>query len=116
MKKILSALLLLAALALPVSAQSPQRAVRATPNISFSNATATCSVSVYGENKTDRISLTAKLYQGDACIATWTDSGTGYLNFSRSKRVQKGKSYKLTADVTVNGESFSTASDTGTCP
>lgn len=115
MKKATIALLLLVMLILPVSAQAPQRAVSASPYISFSGTTATCSVNVYSGSRTDSISLTAKLYQGSDCIATWTDSGTGHLNFSRTKRVQKGKTYKLTADITINGEALDTVSATGTC-
>lgn len=116
MKRTVFAVLLLLALVFPVSAQAAQRYRRVSPNITFSSTTATCSVSVRGNSAKDSISLTAKLYQGNECIATWTDSGTGNLNFSKTKSVQSGKTYKLTADVTINGTALGTTSATGTCP
>ena len=116
MKKVVFAALLLFLIAIPVSAQSAQRMTASVPNIAFSGTTATCTVSVNGDSANDSISLTAKLYQGNECIATWTDSGNGKLRFSRTKTVQSGKTYKLTADVTINGTALGTTSATGTCP
>lgn len=116
MKKVVFAALLLFLIAIPVSAQATQRSTASIPSITFSGTTATCTVSVNGDSANDSISLTAKLYQGNKCIATWTDSGNGKLRFSRTKTVQSGKTYKLTADVTINGTALATASTTGTCP
>lgn len=116
MKKTLFAAFFLLMLVFPFSAQATQRSAMVKPNITFSGTTATCSVSVIGNSAKDSISLTVKLYSGNACIATWTDSGSGNLNFSRTKTVQKGSTYKLTADVSINGTALSTASTTGTCP
>jgi len=36
--------------------------------------------------------------------------------FQQNKTVQSGKTYKLTADVTINGIALATASVTGPCP
>lgn len=108
--------LLLMALLIPVSAQAASpRAPKVMPYIDFDGTTATCSVSVIGDNTKDSIFLTAKLYKGSSCIATWTASGSGHLNFSKTKSVQKGKTYKLTADVTINEKALATASTSGTC-
>lgn len=108
-------MLLLLALALPITAQAAPRSSSAKPSLSFSGTTATCKVYVRGNGGTDSISLTAKLWKGSECIATWTASGTGRLDFSKTKTVEKGSTYKLTADATVNGTKLSTASATGTC-
>lgn len=116
MKKVVFTALFLFLIAIPVSAQAAQRSTASIPNIAFSGTTATCTVSVNGDSANDSISLTAKLYQGNECIATWTDSGNGKLRFSRTKTVQSGKTYKLTADVTINGTALGTRSATGTCP
>lgn len=116
MKKVVFAALLLFLIAIPVSAQATQRSTASIPNITFSGTTATCTVSVNGDSANDSISLTAKLYCGSDCIATWTDSGTGRLSIVKTKSVQSGKNYKLTADVTINGTALATASTTGTCP
>lgn len=116
MKKVVFTALFLFLIAIPVSAQAAQRSTASIPNIAFSGTTATCTVSVNGDSANDSISLTVKLYQGNECIATWTDSGNGKLRFSRTKSVQSGKTYKLTADVTINGTALGTTSATGTCP
>ena len=117
MKKRICSIMLLIALLIPLSAQAvTPRKPKVIPYINFSGTTATCSVSVICDSTKDAISLTAKLYNGSTCIATWTESGTGSLNFSRTKTVQRGKTYKLTADVTINGTALATASTTGTCP
>lgn len=62
---------------------------------------------------TDKIEVIVKLWQGSSCIATWNTSGTGYINFSRSKTVIKGGEYTLKADVTINGIKQPTASISG---
>lgn len=89
--------------------------LRIYPQISFDGETATCTVNVYGDNASDSISITMKLWQGNSCIATWSTSGTGYMQFSRSKDVTKGLQYKLTADVMINGVVKPTVSVYGTC-
>lgn len=89
MKKVVFAALLLFLIAIPVSAQATQRSTASIPSITFSGTTATCTVSVNGDSANDSISLTAKLYQGNKCIATWTDSGNGKLRFSRTKNRSK---------------------------
>lgn len=117
MKKSISAILLLIALLIPVSAQAASpRTSRVYPSLSFDSTTATCSVYISGNKTTDSIALTAKLWQGSKCITTWHASGTGYLNFSKTKTVSSGSSYKLTADVTINGKALDTVSKSGTCP
>ena len=114
-KTIWLTLLLLLALMLPITAQAAPRSSSAKPSLSFSGTTATCKVTVYGTGTKDSISLTAKLWKGSECIATWTASGTGTLKVSKTKTVEKGSTYKLTADATVNGTKLPTASVTGTC-
>lgn len=71
MKKHIGLCLLLIALLIPVAAQAASpRAPKVMPYIGFDGTTATCSVSVIGDSTKDSISLTAKLYNGDKCIAT----------------------------------------------
>lgn len=90
-------------------------ALHIRPTLSFDEAIANCSVTVIGENMSDSISITMKLWQGNTCIATWSTSGKGYVQFSRSKNVTEGIQYKLTADVTINGIVKPTVGDYGTC-
>ena len=77
--------------------------------------TANCRVSVSADRSTDQISAVIQLWNGSTRIARWTDSGTGYLLFSNSATVSKGKTYELTVDVKINGVSKPQVSIEGTC-
>lgn len=117
MRKRILALFLILSLALGVTAQAVEvLSVRTVPKIAFDGTTATCTVSVRSDKATDTISLTAKLYQGSTCVKTWNTSGTGVVQLSKPVAVEKGKTYKLTADVTINGVKQATKSTTATCP
>lgn len=89
--------------------------LRIYPQISFDGDRAICTVTVIGDKTTDSISITMKLWHDNSCIATWSTSGTGYMQFSRSKDVTEGLQYKLTADVMINGVVKPTVSVYGTC-
>lgn len=90
-------------------------ALKIMPSLSFDSETANCTVTVIGDNMSDSISITMKLWQGNSCIATWRASGTGYMQFSRSIDVTEGLQYKLTADVSINDNAKPTVSVQGTC-
>ncbi len=92
------------------------RAVRVKSSIVFDGTTATCAVVVQGEKTSDAISVTAKLWQGSTCLKTCSASGTRRVTLSKPATVEKGKTYKLTADVTVNGVKQTTKYTTATCP
>lgn len=103
MKKI-AFLLALLMFVLPITANAATpRSIFIKPGISFDDDTANCTVSVTGNSMKDDIEVVVKLWQGNICIATWKTSGTGYVNFSKSKTVSTGVEYELTADVTING-------------
>lgn len=114
-KRIIPLVLLLAMLlSLPAYAVSP-RVMTILPAISFNGTTANCRVSVSADRSTDQISAVIQLWNGSTRIARWTDSGTGYLLFSNSATVSKGKTYELTVDVKINGVSKPQVSIEGTC-
>ena len=114
-KRIIPLILLLAMLlSLSAYAASP-RVMTILPAISFDGTTANCRVSVSADRSTDQISAVIQLWNGSTRIARWTDSGTGYLLFSNSATVSKGKTYELTVDVKINGVSKPQVSIEGTC-
>lgn len=116
MKKTALILAMIVLLAFPVTAYAASpRSVGIWPGISFDGTTANCTVSVTANSTSEEISITAKLWQGNTCVATWSDSGDGYLFFSASQTVTKGKEYKLTVDVTIDGVTKPTVSISGTC-
>ena len=100
MKKRLVAVLLLAVMALTISAYASTRASVIQPGLSFAGTNANCS-----------ISATIKLNRGSINLKTWYTTGTGDLLFSDSSiTTPKGYSYTLTADVTINGKVYAPVS------
>lgn len=99
---LLTAIMLLSALS-PVMANAAEpRILSIAPSLSFSGTTAYCELTVVGDYSTDEYEATVKLWEGNTCIKTWTCSGTGYIEFSKTYTVKLNTEYTLTADVTVN--------------
>ena len=96
-------------------AASP-RVAQVVPGISFSGTTATCTVFIAAEQMTDDIDAVIKLWEGSRCIETWKRSSVGDLAFSGEASVTRGKTYKLTVDVTLEGKALPEFSIEGTCP
>lgn len=91
------------------------RVAPVVPGISFNGTTATCTVFVYAEQMTDDIDAVIKLWQGSQCIKTWEESSVGDLAFSSTATVSRGKTYQLTVDVTLAGNTQPRVSIQGTC-
>lgn len=115
MKKI-ALLMVLLLLVQPITANAATtRSLISNSKISFDGTTANCRVVVTGNSVNDKIEMVVKLWEENTCIATWEVSGIGYVDFSRSKSVSKGKDYTLTANVTLNGKSYTIPSYTDRC-
>ena len=91
------------------------RVAPVVPSISFNGTTASCTVFVYAEQMTDDIDAVIKLWQGSQCIKTWEESSVGDLAFSGTATVSRGKTYQLTVDVTLAGNTQPRVSIQGTC-
>lgn len=116
MKRVVS-ILLVAVMLLSASAFALEERVQPMEiNLSFSGTTATCTVSAYASNLNQEVSAVIKLYHGNTCLHTWNVSKSGYIEFSETWPVNSGYSYRLTADVTINGTTYATISDSGRCP
>ena len=112
MKKIVATILLIALLVVPTATCANARAiVRITPNVSFATTAVVSTVDIQASAVNDEISAVIRLYQGNTCIATWNASDVGHLNFRSVKVVDKGYTYTLTVDVTINGRTYDTVSD-----
>ena len=113
---ILAVVMLMTALATPALAAQP-RAVTIIPELDFDGYTATCSVRIAGNSTSDKMVAAIRLWRGNNLLAaTWTATGNGYIFFSRQTTVIKGQTYRLTVDLTINGEACSQVYVTGTCP
>lgn len=111
---VLAMVLLLSMLAVPTMAAEP-RIVTIIPSIAFEGTTAKCGVSMVGNMATDELEATIRLYRGNTLIATWYAEGNGYIFFSKEKVVTKGYNYKLTVDLTINGEACSQVYEEAYC-
>lgn len=117
MKKRIVALTVAVVLLLTISAAALTRAETVAPYLWFDGKTAHCSVEVTADHPNDPITITATLWRGSTDLATWTETGYGIVLLDESKVVSvTGVTYKLTADVTVNGEVFEQVYTTAKCP
>lgn len=118
MKRLISCITVTAMLALllisPVCA-AERSASRVYPSLTFSGTTANCSVTVIADSAEETISITVKLWDGSTCIKTWNDTGTGTLVFKGTATVEKGKTYDMTVDVTIDEEEYATQTVSGVC-
>lgn len=116
MRKIAMSLAVIMVLLLPMTAHAATpRIIRIYPTLRFEGTTANCSVIVFADVSSDEIEATIKLWQGSKCVATWEEEGQGVLNFSDTATATKGKTYELTADVTINGVAQPQASVSTKC-
>lgn len=90
------------------------RSTEIRPLLSFEGTTAICSVPIFAE-RNGEISIVVKLWQGKTVIKTWRDDGVGTLLFEEKETVTKGKTYGLSADVTINGEPYPCGVYVATC-
>ncbi|MEY8386506.1 hypothetical protein AALC17_04290 [Oscillospiraceae bacterium 38-13] len=117
MKKRFFALIALTVLVLSISAQAVElRTVSVKPGLYFSGTTATCSVICRGAGSDDALDVTLTLYQGSTYIDSWSDTGTGRVALTGSCTVERGKTYKLVVDYSVNDEAKPSVYTTAKCP
>lgn len=96
------AILLIVGLLLSIPVHATVKGMTYRPQLSFDGNTANCSI-IISANADDEITATLKLWRGNTCLATWTETGTGHLRIVETKSVTVGYAYMLTADVTLNG-------------
>ena len=108
------ALALLMILSISATAVST-RTADVQPTLTFQGTTAKCSLTVYGDNGNDRISATIELRQGNTVVDSWSTSGSGWINWSGSASVTRGRTYTLVINVTINGTEYSPISISRTC-
>ena len=115
MKKRLIVFLLVAVMLLSVTVHAAPRAANMLPALTFDGTTAICEVKVIGENMSDEIEVTLTLWRGNFMMETWSAEGTGYLQMSESVVVTSGYTYRLEADVTINGAVLDTLTVSKKC-
>lgn len=116
MKKIALILVIVILMNIPVTANAATtRSVGIMPNLQFENKTANCVVYITGNSMNESIDITVKLWYGNRCVATWTDSGKGILHFSDTYNVADKGEYQLSVDAIIGGKKYDTVSVKNTC-
>lgn len=106
-RKVLFFVILLAMLFTIAAQAITTRADMIVPSLSFNSTTATCVVAV-DANSGDEIIVEAELLEDGDLYRHWTGSGTSRLHFKRTAAVTKGHTYTFSAEVTIDGETYST--------
>ena len=88
--------------------QTDMRAGVQYPTMSVINGVATCKARLVFSGKT--IDATLELTQGSTVVASWSDTGYGYLILSGTTNVTTGVTYTLTVYGTVDNVPFNPVS------
>lgn len=115
MRKTALLLAIILVISMPLSASAEPRALGINPVLGFDGTTATCETMVVGNNTSEYIEVTMKLKWSIFTLETWTASGYGYVYMLEEHSVNKGWTYKLVVEVTVDGVASSPVSVEGTC-
>lgn len=102
-------------LGVSVSTNAAMRSIDILPNLVFQGTNATCEAYIVGNNGNEQIDAVVKLWYRNRCLETWEISGTGYLVFSASATVEKGKTYRLSVDAAFDGDMQPTVSISKLC-
>lgn len=104
--------------ALLLSTSAYARELRLADNwtrLLFNDTTACCYANLEANNTQSNISATIKLWNDNRLIATWEESAKGFIFFHEDASVEKGKTYKLIVNYTIDGEPREALSVSGTC-
>ena len=115
MRKTALILAIILLISIPLSVSAEPRALTIAPALAFDGTTAKCEASAVGNNTSEYIEVTMKLKWGIFTLETWTASGYGYVYMLEQHSVNKGWTYKLVVEVTVNGVESSPVYVEGTC-
>lgn len=83
---------------------SGSRGILREPNLRIDGTTAHCGVDYILGDRNATVSVTLTLKQGSTTIDSWSDSGKGMVIISETTTVQRGKTYDLVMNATVNGK------------
>lgn len=89
-------------------------AITKSIKLTFSGTNANCLLTV--KSPGDSISATLKLYHGTTMIDSWPASGTGSVTIGETHNCVSGQTYRLEADIMVNGSPVSITPATAVCP
>ena len=107
MKKRIFSLVLLAVMALSLTAQAASpRMLSGSPKLKISGTTATCSATVESGNTNDEIKLILTLWCGESIVDSWSETGVGSVTIKETCKVVVGNYYELVMMPVVNGEAL----------
>ena len=113
MRKIALILAIIIVVTMPLGVSAAPRAISVNPTLQFNGTTAGCEALVVGDYSSDYIEVTMKLMRGSNCVATWSDSGYGYVYMYEEASVVRYVTYTLELHVKVNNVELDPASVSG---
>lgn len=113
MKRRVMSMVAVLLLALSITANAAEWALRPRVSLSFSGTTANCTATVASEG--DRIVAVMVLKEGSLVLDSWSGSGVDSVLLKGNCPVEEGGTYTLTVSGTLNGVPFSDVTVTGTC-
>lgn len=115
MRKAALFLAIILVISMPLTVSATPRMLTINPALDFNGTTATCQVTVVGNNTSEHIEVTMKLMRGSYCEASWSADGYGYVYMLEYDTVTKGRTYDLVVEVKVNSVASTPVSVSGTC-
>lgn len=115
MRKTALFLAIILVVSMPLTVSAAPRMLTINPTLAFNGTTAACEVAVVGNNMSEYIEVTMKLMYGTSCVASWSDSGYGYVYMLEYANVTKGRTYDLVIEVTFAGVVKPPVYESGTC-
>ena len=113
MRKIALFLAVIIVITMPLNVSAASRAITVNPTLGFVLTTAECEATVVADYGTDYIEVTMKLMRGSSCVATWSDSGYGYVYMYEEASIARKVTYTLVVHVKVNNIELDPASVSG---
>lgn len=101
MKKRIFPLVLVIVIILGTGANAAITSFTIAPELSYTGTTADCGLYVRTQGK--QINATLELWHGTSLINSWSSSGFGTLQLSKTATVCTGQMYTLRACVTIDG-------------
>lgn len=115
MRKLAFLLAIVLVISAPLTVSAATYALTIKPQLTFNGTTATCEVTVVGNNMSEHVEVEMRLMHGTTCIDSWSADGYGYVYLKDYASVTKGQTYELVVAVTINNVSYTPVSKTGTC-
>lgn len=104
MKKYIVFLSVLLALLIAISAwNAGNQAAVIRPTLVFQENRVVCGLHIKTDTEDEFLHAVIRLWENGRCVATWRETGIGFLQFSETVPAVPGSTYCLTVRVNISG-------------